>query len=373
MSRRLTAAWILSAACLWGWPAFARPDVEEGRDYVLAPPDPAWSEPDFPLVVVIAEPGRPLDAVMRTYRLLTAPRGALLLVMQGGDAAKLAEALLAVRKQFSVRPNATILIGRDKMAAWARELVLQQRDVFAGLIAIDDPGIPADLPEGADGLSSRLRQAACLLVSDAKRLVGNQEVYKKLLAKGFSAALTAVPPEQLLGQLGAALNTLLPVPAARTELFDPVTKVLLRAIPGWEFVRSDQGLAVAQRQDNPQAFKVEIAAGTLGKRSFEDYVGATRGTLQGDGIELLEDQRVTRPEAPVLMHSFRFTDRRDGPERAVYWLQLGVGNQLISFRGVADPMQFAALQQAVNMLANAMSFNAPPPVDPAAPPAATHP
>lgn len=349
--------------CVWYlalWAAAAGAQVEEGRDYVVVLPTETWRAPQWPMVLLTLPPGANLAEAARTYGPQAAVRGALLAALEGGDLARVNAVIDRLRASYPVRPDSVLLIGQGEMAAWARQQVLAEPRLFSGLVAIDDPGPDPSLLGAIGRAVSKIRQAACVIVSDAARLAGGKHVHDLLIGHGLAVALRHIEPGQLVEQVGRALTALLPSTPPRTELVDEVTQARLTALPGWQFVRDDLFLAVALPPPGAPTLRVEIAAGSLGQRSFDDYVAATQQALAVDGIEVLGQDDLPSPAPHVRIHAFRFDDHRTDPPHSVYWVQLGYGKSLLSFRAVGDPGQLDSLVDAVRQLALNVVFPTPP-------------
>jgi len=114
---------------------------------------------------------------------------------------------------------------------------------------------------------------------------------------------------------------------------------------------------VARPDDLRDTLVVEIAAGKLGKRSFEDYVNGARRELTRRWIQVLDSSRVSPPEAAVLVHCFDAVDRRGNEDRAVCWLFVCSADRLISFRAVGPGEQLGPRADEIRKLALAVTFD----------------
>ena len=356
--------WLLPVALLLALsavPVWPREPLQEGRDYVVVVPAERWRAPQWPVVTLVIEPGGDLAGASRSYAGLTSGRGALLLAIEGGDVDRVLTALDRVRESYSVRTDVNVLVGRDAMAAWAREQVLRLPDVFSGLVTIDDPGRRLEIEDQVRRTMERVRQAACLLVVDAAKAIENRAAQGQLLEHGLAAALREVRPEQLFGYLGGAFDALLPSAPPRFELFDEVTNATLKAPPGWQFLRHDRFFAIARPIGEAGGPRVEVATGGLGHRSFDGYVEATLKALSAADIELVESLRLTPADTPVAAQSYRFVDRRGGPGRTVYWIQVGRDRDLVSFRAVGPPGSLDDRIEPIREMALSVRFPEPEP------------
>ncbi len=310
-----------------------------------------WQDETWPLVVVLTASAADLAQVEQAYGRLTTARGALLLVATGGDTDGLQRLLELVRLDYPVQPG-MVIAARDQMADWARDQALAWHEQVSGLLSINAP--VAELPKSPPG---RVDLRAVLLVLDPALYEANERLMQKLLALAVPCALRQIQVVDINRYVAAALDHLLPTPSPKTELYDPVTRTHLSCVPGWEFVRDDFLFAVARPIGDPAGPRIEVATGLLGKRSFEGYVAATHDALQADGIDLVESVRVTPPDSPTLAHAFYFIDRRGTTEQAVYWVQVGAGARIVSFRTVGPQDELAERFDQIRHLALSVRFD----------------
>lgn len=342
-------------------PAEAEPDADEAPpagplpDYRVTEPQGPWRADHWPVVVVLTPPATDPAPVAQAYARLTRSRGALLLVCPGGDLPTLRRILERVALDYPTRPG-LLLAARDQLADWARDLALAMPEQVTGLISINAP--VETLPRAPAG---RVAFRAVLLVLNPDLYDANDRLLQKLLAVGVPSALRQIQVVEVNRYVNAALDHLLPPPPSQTTLYDPVTKARLDGVPGWEFIRDDFLFAIARPTDHPAGPRIEVATGLLGERSFEGYVAATSEALQVDGIELLESGRITPPDAPFMAQAFYFIDRREGERQAVYWVQVGAGSRIVSFRSVGTPEELTARLDQIRQLALAVQFDAPAP------------
>jgi hypothetical protein len=329
----------------------------EGHDYLVDPPDPLWRAARWPVVAALVAGNDEMAPTRDFMRKLTRQRGALLVTLAGGDESRLATVLHQVAQTWPTVPEQTLLLGRDAMGQWAWRQVLRHGGLYAGVIAIDSP-----VPDALDPLPGQATVTlgkACLLVTADERLDPNHRLEQALQRWGLSAAVVRVSrPQDLNLQLGAALTAELPPTPTRTEVVDPLTQAHLTAPPGWHFERRDGFLAVARPDDDASALAVEIHSGKLGRRSFDDYVDITRHALSGKWMQLLSSERLSAPDAPVLMHVFCAIDRRgDNDDRAVRWILVGNFDRLVSLRVAGPAEQLDAHAEDLRKLAAAITFD----------------
>jgi hypothetical protein len=328
---------------------------QEGRDYLVEAPDALWRGPRWPVVVALAPADTEFASVAAGHRGLTRERGALLLVVTGGDDVRLQTVLNAVAARHPVLRGQVYLLARDALAVWAWRQVLGKPGQYAGVMAIDSP-VP-DPIEPVPGQAATTPGKACLLVTMPERLAGNRRLEESLVRWGLTCVCRQVPPEALAAHLGTVLTAILPPTPARSELTDPVTGAHLRSPAGWHFERRDGLLALARTEDPKDPVLVEIVTGKLGKRSFEGYVEHTRQfALAAKDIVLLDSARLTPANAAIPIHAFHAVDRRGGAERGLYWLLVGSGDRLVSLRGVGQPELVAARLDELRALAQAVTF-----------------
>ncbi|MCC7494393.1 MAG: hypothetical protein IT204_18695 [Fimbriimonadaceae bacterium] len=328
---------------------------------VVEPTEPWRTEP-WPVVVALVDPGSSLDPAVSFFSRFTRPRGALLLVLPGGDEEALDAALRQVVHDYPVTAHNVVLLARADLAEWARAETLRRYQQVAGLLSIDAPALtlPAGLPGRAD-----LKVA--LLVTDPRLLEANRQLAEDLRRKAVPCALQLLNATELPTWLTAALAEVLPPAAPRGELRDPVTAARLVAPPGWEFVRRDGLLAEARPVGTRDGLRVEIASGLLGRRSFESYVESTSNALHDDAIELIESTRLTPPDSPTTAHGFYFLDRRGAAEVAAWWALVGRDNRIVSLRCTAPRGELAPRYDQVRQLALGISFEDSPSPQPTPP------
>ncbi len=349
MSRRLVVGWLgllCCAAALYG----AAPTPPEQTPWLVAEPSGPWAGDRWTLVVALGGQDDDTTQVFERFRRLTADRGALLAVPLTRTEEAIDALLRGCQARYQLVPRA-LLAARGDLVDLALGLLVKGPDRFLGLLAID--GAPPAEVEPAAGPPLKV----VLLVTDPVRAEANGNLAGSLRRAGAACAVETVAPDELPKFLAAAMTQLLPPPPSRRELRDPVTSVHLVAPPGWEFVRHDYFFAVAQPAGGQPELRVEIATGMLGKRSFEDYVAETGRTLKVDGIEVLENARLTPEDAPSLVHAFRFVDRRGAAPLAVYWVQVGHGPVLVSFRCAAAEDQLTAHLGELRQLALSVTFD----------------
>lgn len=320
-------------------------------NYRVSEPKGPWQDESWPLLLVLTLPTSDLMQVEQAYSRIAGKRGALLLVTPGGDADALRRLLDLICLDYPVRPG-MVVAARDQMADWARDQALAWHEQVSGLLSINAP--VEELPKPPAG---RVDLRAVLLVLDAERYEANERLMQKLLAVGVPCALRQIQMVEINRYVTAALDHLLPKPSPKSELYDPVTRTHLTCVPGWEFVRDDFLFAVARPIGETDGPRIEVATGLLGKRSFEGYVAATYEALQGDGLDLIESVRVTPPDSPMLAHAFYFIDRRGGEEQAVYWVQVGTGARIVSFRSVGPQDELAERFDQIRQLALSVKFD----------------
>ena len=319
--------------------------------YRVSEPNGPWQDETWPLVLVLTLPTADLGQVEQAYHRMTGERGALLLVTPGGDLDGLERLLQVMRLDYPLKPQ-MVIAARDKMADWARDRALAWQDQVGGLLSIDAP--VTELPKAPAG---RVDFRAVLVVIDPARYEANERLMQKLLGIGVPCAFRQIQLFEVNRYVAAALDHLLPPPTPKTELYDPVTRSHLTCAPGWEFVRDDFLFAVARPAGDPDGPRIEVATGLLGKRSFEGYVAATYEALQADGIDLVESVRVTPPDSPSLAHAFYFIDHRGPTEQAVYWLQVGYGPRIVSFRSVGPREEVAERFDQIRQMALSVRFD----------------
>jgi len=348
----------MSVATRWFWFAVALlPLVGVSADeaplptYRVSEPKGPWQDESWPLVLVLTLPTADLQQVEQAYARITNARGALLLVTPGGDSDGLRRVLDLVCLDYPVRPG-MVVAARDDMADWARDQALAWHEQVAGFLSINAPVV--ELPKPPSG---KVDLRAVLLVLDASLYEANERLMQKLLAFGVPCALRQIQVVEINRYVAASMDHLLPPPSPKLELYDPVTRAHLTCLPGWEFVRDDFLFAVARPVGEPDGPRIEVATGLLGKRSFEGYVAATNEALQIDGIELVESVRVTPPDSPMLAHAFYFIDRRGDEEQAVYWVQVGAGARIVSFRSVGPADELLARLDQIRQLALSVKFD----------------
>jgi pimeloyl-ACP methyl ester carboxylesterase len=363
------ACLLLAAATAWC------AELKEGQDYSVVEPDETWRGPQWPVVTVLVEPGRDLTAYANDQARFTASRGALLAVLPQGLTSRLEGLLAALQRDYPVRRDYTVLVGRDALAPVVRALALRLPDLVSGFVLIDDPAVGLEVPMPAPALPPGQGQRACLLVVNAAHYGDNRRLQEVLRSHGISCALQQTEAARLPQYLGLALTALLPPTPARHDLTDPATRAKLVAAQGWEFVRHEHWLAQA-RPERGRGPQVVIATGALGERTFEDYVTLTGQALHTDGIELLASDHLADTTPPVVGHAFRFVDRRQGREMGVYWILVSSAGDVVSFRAQGRPDELAPYLDTIRGMALAVRFpdpqaNAPGEAPPAAaPPAA---
>lgn len=335
--------------------------------HLVVVPDETWRAARWPLVVALPD-SADLEPLYQQLAALTANRGALLVVVRGGDVPQLEAILAAMARQHPVQPGATLLITEGALVPWAVAQARAHTDQVAGVIALNPAPPPADLAQQVpDKPDQAPTQSVIVLITQPGSEVAGRRLIELLRGPlEFEAAAATVPDQRLPRVLGAALSALLPATPARSELFDAVTGVRVRAPRGWLFERHDRLWAVARPVDagDDGLPVLELANGALGDRDFAAYVAATRQALQVDGIELLQDEAMPVGQSTWQAHVYRFTDHRGDREQQVLWVQVGTADGLISLRYVAPPGPDApTLDLAARLL---QAIDRPQPLPPAA-------
>jgi hypothetical protein len=367
MDKPSRGLWLLLVQCVWlsaavavgpqggaREPAAPGP-VREGHDYRVVVPDELWRAERWPLVAVLAAGPTDLKPLTETYAKLTRPRGALLVVLPGGDEVKLQSIVNSVAAAHPVDPQQVILLGRDAMASFAWRQMMGHSRIFAGFVAID-----CDVDDAIEPVPGQLPNTpgrAVLLVLNRDRLPGNHRLFEAMRRWGMECNVPALTgADQEKAHLAAALTAVLPPSPARSTIADPNTRAGFRAPDGWQFERRDGYFAIARRADEPSGAVVEIQPFTLGKLDFEKYVTLTAKELQQPGLETVENERVTPDDAPTLVHAFRALDRRGEEERSIYWLLVGEGDRMVSLRAVAPTGMLSPHLEAIRQMALGVTF-----------------
>ncbi len=131
------AAALLVASCA-GRHAAAQTGPQPGLTpdplpYQVVEPREPWRAEQWPMVIALADPGTPLDSVVAFFSRLTRTRGALLLVLAGGDEAAFDQAVKQVVHDYPVVPTNAVLAARDDLAEWARSLAFSIRPSVPGV------------------------------------------------------------------------------------------------------------------------------------------------------------------------------------------------------------------------------------------------
>lgn len=319
---------------------------------LVSPPDGPWQAETWPLVIALGEDAEAVARLQRVFAPTVGHHGALLAALVPEDREQIIAAMREIAEHDPIRADQVIVIAERGKADWALAEMLANPTGVDGLILIDPAA--AQSPAEVAALPP-----VVLLITDDERMEPNQLLAARLRQAGLSCALEPITVDELTTFVGAALTELLPDTPPCVTLHDPVTGADLKAVPGWEFVRDDFFFAIARPADVADGPRIEVATGLLGDRSFEGYVEQTQEALRAKDIELKESTRVTPPDAPSLAHAFYFIDRREKEAKQVYWVLVGHGNRMVSFRSVAPHGELTDYYDQIRNLALSVTFAEP--------------